>query len=298
MSAAFSTTRRTVCAEMTPQLHQLWDYYKASGIRNGDAGLTAAFLAPELLPMAEQRVADGTAREDSVEDEHAHLDNVRRRAQTFGALVAERGSEEAALEYQRQRYAPIETRAQWEARAAAEARARMMEARAAAQAQMPTTRSWNPGGAVSPLSAEGLASARSLPHGIRTLVNRFPDMSCRLRTGADRTRRPRPGAPLAAGECRYLIPGEPFAICDAERVWFGWLAGVVEGTLCWSGGRFVGGSGRTDAVCLFNLVWVMGRWADSAVKPLVDGFSTKRTVATRGFACFSTRPGSTCPAPF
>ncbi|MDQ1073263.1 hypothetical protein QFZ32_008791 [Streptomyces canus] len=31
------------------------------------------------------------------------------------------------------------------------------------------------------------------------------------------------------------------------------------------------------------------------MKPLVDGFSTKRTVSTRGFVCLSTRPASTCP---
>ncbi len=32
------------------------------------------------------------------------------------------------------------------------------------------------------------------------------------------------------------------------------------------------------------------------VKPLVDGFSTKRTVSTRGFTCLFTRRASTCPA--
>ena len=35
---------------------------------------------------------------------------------------------------------------------------------------------------------------------------------------------------------------------------------------------------------------------ESLVKPLVDGFSTKRTVSNRGFTCFSTLRASTCPA--
>jgi hypothetical protein len=32
------------------------------------------------------------------------------------------------------------------------------------------------------------------------------------------------------------------------------------------------------------------------VKPLVDGFSTKKSVSTTGLVCLSTRPASTCPA--
>ncbi|WP_433455208.1 GNAT family N-acetyltransferase [Streptomyces sp. CA-142005] len=46
-----------------------------------------------------------------------------------------------------------------------------------------------------------------------------------------------------------------------------------------------------------NLRPSCGSWADNMVKPLVDGFSTKRTVSTRGFTCLSTRRASTCPAP-
>ncbi|MFJ1973987.1 SDR family NAD(P)-dependent oxidoreductase [Streptomyces sp. NPDC087903] len=35
--------------------------------------------------------------------------------------------------------------------------------------------------------------------------------------------------------------------------------------------------------------------ADRQVKPLVDGFSTKKSVSTKGFVCLSTRRASTCP---
>jgi hypothetical protein len=43
----------------------------------------------------------------------------------------------------------------------------------------------------------------------------------------------------------------------------------------------------------------MASWADRQVKPLVDGFSTKKSVSTRGFVCLSTRRASRvqlCPA--
>lgn len=139
-----------------PQLRELWDQWKDYGISNGDAGLRSSLSTPELLPLAQERVTSGTARRGDVPSEHTHLDNVRRRAQMFGALVAECGSEQAALERQRQLYTPIETRAQGQARLQAAATARMMAARERMQSL---------GGVVNPLGAAGLTAARVAPGG-------------------------------------------------------------------------------------------------------------------------------------
>ncbi|SEB61997.1 DDE superfamily endonuclease [Streptomyces sp. 2131.1] len=60
---------------------------------------------------------------------------------------------------------------------------------------------------------------------------------------------------------------------------------------CCTAGRSAGG---TEPVPTWR---PFARWADSAKKPLVDGFSTKRTGSTRGFTCLFTAAASTCPAP-